>query len=211
MDAIRESRTRMLAYTAAGVLLVIAGVRYLDDGGEPPPPPVAVDDAAGEPGGQAGGGGAKVYVHVAGAVQDQGLLRLPEGARVGAAIHRAGGPTPGADLSGVNLAAEVQDGQQVLVPKRGTAPAPTASGATPTAPTSTAPASTTGAPAAPVSLAQATPEQIDAAVDGIGPVLAARIIEYRDENGNVESIDELAQVDGIGETRIVDLREALVP
>jgi competence protein ComEA len=209
MDAVRDNRTRLLAYGAAAVLAVIAGVRFLGDTGEPPPPPVAVDAAGGDmaDGGHRGGG---VYVHVAGAVRREGLFKLPEGARVGAAIRRAGGPAPGADLSGVNLAAEVQDGQQVLVPKRGATPAaaapPTSTGAT-----STTPSSTAGAPVAPVSLAQATPEQIDAAVDGIGPTLAARIIEYRDENGNVESIDELAQVDGIGETRIVDLREALVP
>ena len=206
MDAMRESRARVLAYVAAAVLAVIAGVRYLGDAGKPPPPPVAVESGAGDtPAGSGGGKG--LYVHVAGAVRREGLFRLSEGARVGAAIRRAGGPAPGADLSGVNLAAEVQDGQQVLVPKQGAVPAPAA----PTAATSTTPSSTTGAPAAPVSLAQATPEQIDAAVDGIGPTLAARIIGYRDENGNVESIDELAQVDGIGETRIVDLREALVP
>lgn len=207
MDGVREDRTRLLVYAAAAVLAVIAGVRYLGEQAEPPPPPVAVDAGADD---AAGSGGAKgLFVHVAGAVEDEGLFRLPEGARVGAAIKRAGGPAPGGDLSGVNLAAEVQDGQQVLVPKRGAVPSPTA--APPAGATSTTAGGTTGAPTAPVSLAQATPEQIDAAVDGIGPTLAAAIIEYRDENGSVESIDELAEVDGIGETRIVDLREALVP
>jgi competence protein ComEA len=207
MDGVRENRTRLLVYAAAAVLAVIAGVRYLGEQAEPPPPPVAVDAGADEAAGSGGGKG--LFVHVAGAVEDEGLFRLPEGARVGAAIKRAGGPAPGGDLSGVNLAAEVQDGQQVLVPKRGAVPSPTA--AAPAGATSTTAGGTTGAPTAPVSLAQATPEQIDAAVDGIGPTLAAAIIEYRDENGNVESIDELAEVDGIGETRIVDLREALVP
>ena len=207
MDGVRENRTRLLVYAAAAVLAVIAGVRYFGEQAEPPPPPVAVDAGADD---AAGSGGEKgLFVHVAGAVEDEGLFRLPEGARVGAAIKRAGGPAPGGDLSGVNLAAEVQDGQQVLVPKRGALPPATA--AAPAEATSTTAGGTTGAPAAPVSLAQATPEQIDAAVDGIGPTLAAAIIEYRDENGNVESIDELAEVDGIGETRIVDLREALVP
>jgi competence protein ComEA len=210
MDAARENRTRLLAYAAAAALAVIAGIRFIGDADEPPPPPVAVDAGGGSVA-EGGGRGGGLYVHVAGAVRREGLFKLPEGARVGAAIRRAGGPALGADLSGVNLAAEVQDGQQVLVPKRGAVPAASAAAPTSAETTSTAHGATAGTPAAPVSLAQATPEQIDAAVDGIGPTLAARIIEYRDENGNVESIDELVEVDGIGETRIVDLREALVP
>lgn len=201
-----RSSWQIAAYVAAAALVLFAAIRYLgDDPPSPPEPTLATDEAATDPGAQ--GRGERLHVHVAGAVRRPGLYRLAEGSRVGAAIHRAGGTAPAAALEGVNLAAEVQDGQQVLVPKRGAMPAP-ASAAAPTGTTST---TSTGAPAAPVSLAQATPEQLDAAVDGIGPVLAASIIEYRDEHGSVESIDELAEVDGIGETRIVDLREALVP
>jgi competence protein ComEA len=134
---------------------------------------------------------------------------MPAGARVGAAIDRAGGTRPGAELAGVNLAAELQDGQQVVVPERGAVPPPAAGAAA--APGASATVAGEGAAAAPVSLAQATPEQLDASVDGIGPVLAARIIEFRDERGSVSSIDELVEVDGIGEARIATLREALVP
>jgi competence protein ComEA len=153
-----------------------------------------------------------VYVHVAGAVRRQGLYRLRAGSRVGAAIERAGGTRSNADLSGVNLAGEVQDGQQVLVPKRGEAP-PGAASASPTSgsPSASPASGSSTAASAPISLAQATPEQLDAAVDGIGPTLAARIIEFRDEQGSLGSIEELSQVEGIGESRLATLREALVP
>lgn len=200
-----RSRGQLVAYAAAAILVAIAAVRYLGPGAEEPPDaPVTIDEAGA---GQAGEGGSspgeRLFVHVAGEVRDPGLYRLAAGARVGAVIERAGGVERRADLSAVNLAAELQDGQQVLVPARGAA-------ATPSLSTATAP--TTGEePSAPISLSQATPEELDAGVDGIGPILAARIVEFRDEQGGVAEIDELEGVDGIGEERLADLREALVP
>lgn len=200
----------MLAYAAAAMVMAVAGVRYLGGGGEEDRvAPVEIQDGGAEADGREPGAG-RLYVHVAGAVRKEGLYRLPSGTRVGAAIDRAGGTAPGAELAGVNLAAELQDGQQVVVPKRG-------AGAPPISPAAAGPAAADaasgagGAPAAPISLAQATPEQLDASVDGIGPVLATAIIEYRDANGSVSSIDELREVDGIGEERLATLREALVP
>jgi competence protein ComEA len=207
-----RSRGQVLAYVAAAVLIAVAGVRYLAGGDEPQPAPVSIDEgsaigdehAAGEKGG-------RLYVHVAGAVRRAGLYRLAAGTRVGAAIDRAGGPGPAADLSAVNLAAELQDGQQVVVPRQGEAPVAAATGAAAPTSSAAASASASGAPSAPVSLAQATPEQLDATVEGIGPVLATRIVEFRDERGNVGSIDELREVDGIGDARLEALREALIP
>lgn len=210
MDPIaRRSRAQIAAYVAVALLLLLAGWRYLDRRADEAPAPTVALDEGGEAavGGAGGRSGEHVFVHVAGAVEDPGLYRLPSGLRVGAAIHRAGGTTARADLAAVNLAGEVQDGQQVLVPERGAAPAPVATSSTGT----TSTPSSAGTPAAPISLAQATPEQLDAAVEGIGPTLAAAIIEFRDERGSVSSIDELAEVDGIGETRLGALREALVP
>lgn len=204
-----RSKGQLLAYAAAAILVLVAGIRYLDPGGggEPPAAPVAIDGGPGATPADGASGDRRLYVHVAGEVREPGLYRLSTGARVGAAIDRAGGAEPRADLSGVNLAAELQDGQQVLVPRRGeaaaVAPAPSAS------PTG-APA-TDSAPAAPISLAQATAAELDAGVDGIGPVLATRIVEFRDEQGGVATIDELEGVDGIGEERLADLRETLVP
>ena len=126
-------------------------------------------------------------------------MRLPPGSRVADGLARAGGPTRRADLTGVNLAAQLADGQQIVVPTAGSAAAgaPSASGA---------PA---GAVAG-VHLSTATVEQLDG-IDGIGPTLAQRIIEYRDAHGGFRSLAELAQVDGIGEKRLATLRDALQP
>jgi competence protein ComEA len=136
-----------------------------------------------------------VYVHVAGAVRRPGLIRVPAGARIAGALQRAGGPLRRAELSGVNLAAKVEDGQQVVVPSRA-APAGEVPGSPPAS--------------AKVSLAAATQAELEE-IDGIGPTLAGRIIEFRTEQGGVTSIEELAEVDGIGEKRLETLREALQP
>jgi len=142
---------------------------------------------------QGAGAGGALVVHVAGAVRAPGVYRLRAGARVGDAVRRAGGARRRADLSAVNLAAEVQDGRQVLVPVR--------------APGGGAPVA--GGPSAPgvaVDLNTATVEQLDE-LDGIGPSIAQQIVDYREANGGFGSVDELDQVPGIGETRLAALRE----
>jgi len=154
---------------------------------------------------RADGGGARIYVHVAGAVRRPGLVRLPEGARVAAAVDRAGGTLRQADLAGVNLAAKLEDGQQVIVPRRGATPGAAGS---PAAATDAAPPGTAGAPK--LSLGAVTVEQLDE-LDGIGPTLAQRIVEYRTEHGGFRSLGELREVEGIGEKRFASLREALQP
>jgi competence protein ComEA len=169
------------------------------EGGEGCAPNVGVSGAAG-----GGDASADLYVHVAGAVQRPGLIRVAAGARVATALERVGGPTRRADLTLVNLAAELQDGQQIVVPLAG-APAG-AGGGSPAS--GAAPGGVM--PAAKIHLSTATAEQLDE-IDGIGPTLAERIIEYRDAHGGFRSIDELSEVDGIGEKRLTTLRDALQP
>ncbi len=141
-----------------------------------------------------------LYVHVAGAVRRPGVVRVSSGSRVATAVARAGGPTHRADLTAVNLAAQVEDGQQVVVPARGAAG--TAVGGSALEP---------GAPGAPkLSLGSATADQLDE-LDGIGPTLSERILEYRTEHGGFGSLEELREVEGIGEKRFESLREALQP
>lgn len=206
-----------LAACAVGALLVLVAVgRLLDFGGGQAggEPRVALDGAgAGGPAsrGSPDGAGAKrpdAYVHVAGAVRRPGLYRVSEGARVAAAVAHAGGPSRRAELAGVNLAARVRDGQQVVVPVRGAGGAPAA------ADSGGAVADTTGGPGgsggAPLSLSQATPEQLDT-LDGIGPKLAARILEYRKANGGFASLEQLREVEGIGPKRFEALRSAVQP
>ena len=171
----------------------------LGDGG--PPPAVQV-------GGERAGGGAGrrrappepgAYVHVAGAVRRPGLYRLPAGARVAVAVRRAGGPARGAQLAAVNLAARLQDGQQVVVPGTGTAAGGTGGGA-----------AAAGGATAKVSLGSATAEQLEE-LEGIGPTLAEKIVDYRTKRGGFRSLDQLRQVDGIGEKRFEALKEGLTP
>jgi len=191
-----DDRTRFFPWIAAGLLLLAVGYRVLA-GRRPEPPPVSVEEpAVARP--QRSRSAARVYVHVAGAVRRPGLYRVREGARVAAALELAGGPRRRAELTGTNLAAQVQDGQQIVVPVRGSAPTAAAAPAAP------------GSPTGSLSLASATQPQLEE-LDGIGPTLAARIIEYRDAHGGFRSVEELGEVDGIGEVRLEALRQALQP
>jgi len=159
-------------------------------------------------------GGGRLTVHVAGAVRRPGVYELAEGARVQDAVERAGGALPRAELSALNLAAKVQDGRQVLVPRRrgrSGAAAGGGSGAggadTTTAGTGRAAVgSTDPAAAEPIDLNTATPEQLDT-LDGVGPVTVEKIVGYRTEHGGFGSIEELAQVPGIGPKRLAALRD----
>jgi competence protein ComEA len=150
-------------------LLALVGKRLAGTGASQPSRPAAAITpvAAAAP--------ARVVVHVVGAVRRPGLYRLREGARVADAVSRAGGATGRAELDGVNLAAPLVDGSQVVVPLRVAAVAGTASTAeTPTL-----------APAK-VSLAVATLEQLDT-LPGVGPVTAQKILDYRAEHGPFRS------------------------
>jgi competence protein ComEA len=198
-----ERRWQMVAWAAAAVVVVFLGARWVgrhgDDAGAPPPARVQAGPAADRPPGGASGG--VVYVHVAGAVRRPGLYRVRVGTRVAGAIDRAGGGLSRANLSAVNLAAPLEDGQQVVVPGPGT-PAPAGGAA----------AAGQGAAAggAKVSLGQASLQQLDG-LDGIGPTLARRIVEYRTRHGGFRSLDQLQEVDGIGPKRFAALKKALSP
>jgi competence protein ComEA len=138
---------------------------------------------------------AVLFVHVAGWVRHPGVYELPEGSRVIDAIELAGGPRPRADLSVLNLAAVLTDGQQVLVPK----PLPPTS-AVPPATSGTAPGTTL------VNVNTATAEELET-LPGIGEVLAQAIISYREENGPFATVDDLEEVSGIGPATLEEIRD----
>jgi len=137
-----------------------------------------------------------LVVDVAGKVHRPGLYRLPDGARVDDAIRAAGGALHGVDLSSLNLAARVADGQQILVGHPGAGGA----GGTPAGG-----AGDPSGPAAPVSLNAATLEQLET-LPGIGPVLAQNIIDWRTANGGFASVDQLTEVSGIGDVTFAELQ-----
>jgi competence protein ComEA len=142
---------------------------------------------------------APLVVDVEGEVARPGLQRVPPGSRAGVAVTAAGGLTRRGDATAVNLAAPLRDGQQIVVPRRGASAAAVPAAGGPPA-----------GPSAPISLSSATVAQLDT-LDGIGPTLAQRIVQYRDAHGGFRSVDELKQVEGIGEKRFAALRQALQP
>lgn len=199
------SRSQIAVYGAIAVALLLLGARairaegdsgeisssYLSDGGG-----YSSDGGDGFSVDRSGSGG-DVVVDVTGAVARPGVYRLPAGARVTDAVERAGGASGGALLEAINLAARLADGQQVVVPMRGPAGTALAVGA--------------GAgEEGPISLGTATVDQLDT-IDGIGPVTAQDIIEFRDEHGGLSSVDQLDQVSGIGPATMESLRARLQP
>ncbi len=195
------SRSQILVYGAVAVALLLLGARWIRSADEQGSPPgqVSFADASGGDGASSsvdGGSGRDVVVHVAGAVREPGVYRLPAGSRVTDAVERAGGATRLTGVEGINLAAVLADGQQVVVPGR-TAGAASATGAT---------TATDG----PISLGTATLEELDT-IEGIGPVTAQNILDFREENGGVSSVDDLDQISGIGPATMEALRGRLQP
>jgi len=140
-----------------------------------------------------------VVVDVAGKVRRPGVAALPAGSRVVDAIRKAGGARAGVDLSPLNLARVLVDGEQILV---GMAPAP---GVAATASSQPGAAAADGAL---VNLNTASLEQLDS-LPGVGPVTAQKILDWRTAHGAFTAIDELLEVDGIGEKTLADMAPRL--
>lgn len=142
--------------------------------------------------------GGQVVVHVVGQVKRPGLVRLGAGARVADAIERAGGATSAADLSSLNLARVLVDGEQVRVPRPGEVLPSVVAGGPPGPPGSADGGGAAGGSGALVNLNTADVATLDT-LPGVGPVLAQRIIDWRTEHGRFTSVEELGEVSGIGE------------
>ena len=152
-----------------------------------------------------------LVVSVVGLVHTPGLVTLAPGARIADALKAAGGSTDGADTSGLNMARQVDDGEQIVVgmaPVKGQ-PAVLGSSVSPGSaapdPSSSTPRPAKGAPTALINLNTATVEQLDT-LPGVGPVRAAAIVAWRNANGKFTSVDQLGEVDGIGPGRLEKLR-----
>nr|WP_184843614.1 helix-hairpin-helix domain-containing protein [Kribbella solani] len=142
----------------------------------------------------------QVVVHVAGKVRHPGLIRAPAGSRVADVLALAGGPLPAVDLTTLNLARPVTDGEQIIVGQPNQPPPPTPPTTAPGVPTPASTANTTV-----INLNTATLDQLDA-LPGVGPVLAQRILDYRTQNGPFTTIDQLQDIPGVGPKKFTTLK-----
>jgi competence protein ComEA len=137
-----------------------------------------------------------LVIDVAGEVVSPGVYELPAGSRVIDAIKAAGGARPKAALSDLNLARVIKDGEQIYVDPIYTAG------------TSSRTGSKSAVPRGPVNLNRATISQLDS-LDGIGPVIAKRIIAYRTINGPFTAVEDLLKVSGIGDAKFAQIKEKI--
>jgi competence protein ComEA len=199
--------SRLIATAAALVAVVVGGVWLLRD--SPPrledslpyarattQPATASTDVPGR-GAPSSSLPITIVVYVTGAVVAPGVYTLPGGTRVEAAVAIAGGSTTDADLGVLNLAAPLHDGQRVFVPRAGQA-----------VPAELPPATSPGVdtPSGPVNINTADTNELDA-LPGVGPATAAAIIARRQEKGPFQSVDDLADVRGIGPAKLAALRD----
>ncbi|MEU6989500.1 ComEA family DNA-binding protein [Streptomyces sp. NPDC046465] len=188
----------------------------------PSPGPSARAGEQGDPVGAAAGGGAatKIVVDVSGKVRHPGVCRLPAGSRVADALRAAGGVRPGTETDGLNRARFLVDGEQVVVGGPATAAGVGGGGAGAGAGSAGVAGGAGGAAVAggaggapatgPIGLNTATAEQLDE-LPGVGPVLAQHILDYRAEHGGFRSVEELREVNGIGDRRFADLQDLVRP
>jgi competence protein ComEA len=220
-------KERLAYLTLAGALLALAGyagAQYLRRPATvvfaPEQPPVAAKPAPESP--TSSVAPAQVVVHVAGCVKRAGVYRLSPDSRVEDAVAKAGGAKADADLDRLNLAAKLEDGTQVYVPRKGADtdivpdPEPNAAYATKpaTAPKTSAqargerpgpkPLPTPGS----ISLNTANLKELQK-LPGVGPATAERILEYRKEHGRFTAVEELLAVNGIGPKKLEKMRKYL--
>lgn len=209
VDPGRPGATALALVAAAAALVAAVGVWTQRPRAEPVPGPpaatmvidaaaTAVPDAESTAGTVEAGG--PLVVSVSGKVKRPGLVEVPAGARVADVLEAAGGALPGTDLAGLNLARRVSDGEQVAVAVPATSDPGTGPGAEPGG----APAGGV-LPAGKIDLNTATAGQLDA-LPGVGPVTAQRILDWRARNGRFARVEQLREVEGIGERRFSQLR-----
>jgi competence protein ComEA len=179
----------VVAVLVAGIAVVFALFQAFD---ERSAPPIVIEDAAAT---------LPVVVEMRGAIEAPGVYELAPGARLQDALAAAGGLTEEADLSTVNLARRLRDGELIVILAL---PVP---GSTPTLPPPDAgDAADVKESRVRININTATAEELEA-LPGVGEVIATRIVAYREQNGPFRSVDDLIHVEGIADRAIDDMRE----
>jgi competence protein ComEA len=203
----RATPGALVAGAVAVVTLLLAGVlllhRHPSGGGSftaasTYPVAQSTTDPVGTQAGSVTGDATSIVVDVGGRVRRPGLVTLPAGARVADAITAAGGPLRRHELDRIDLAARVTDGQLLLV------------GVAASAPDGTITDPSGGQPSAPVSLSDATLEQLET-LPGVGPVIAQKIIDWRTAHGGFTTVEQLQQVPGIGPAHFAEISPLVTP
>ena len=193
-DSARASRSELGLIALLGIAVVGACVVVVLRTSDPPAPHVQREAAAVQPSPLPEP--KTMMVHVAGRVRNPGVYELAEGSRVTDAISAAGGPLEGADGNALNLAAVVSDGQKITLTKPGEAPPPDDAGA----------GSSGAAPGGKVNLNTANQAQLEE-LPSVGPVLAQRIIAYRQTKGRFTSPRQLMEVSGVGPKKFESMKD----
>lgn len=167
-------------FTAAVIAVAAIAMALVAWPSQPDPPPLEVVGRVTQ---------RTVTVHVSGAVTRPGLVTLDADARVADAIVAAGGATPDAELSALNLAATVGDGARLIVPS--------------------VMVGEVGEVGGMVRVNSASASDLEQ-LSGVGPVLAQRIVDHRDSNGPFEVVEDLLAVPGIGEAKLAAIRDSIL-
>lgn len=188
---------------AAAVLIMVlvfsGGIKYAQYRDQPPQEPMVLEDSLPVADSQPE---EVIQVYVIGAVANPGVYKLPPDARILEAVEMARA-LPEADLEKINLAQKMEDGEAVLVPRQGEETAPTALGTTMTGLVGVWAAASTGK----VNINNASVQELDDRLPGIGPALAQRIIDYRTLHGRFSRVEELKEVSGIGDKKYAELQD----
>ncbi|MGH8880133.1 MAG: helix-hairpin-helix domain-containing protein [Stackebrandtia sp.] len=214
-----SGRTRGVLAAVLLAVAVVAGALAWFSWPSPEQVPGAVSVAQTQDGGGVAAG--RVKVSVVGDVSEPGVVEVPAGSRVDDVIEAAGGMAPESASAGyLNLARKVKDGELIVVEaegdaKPGASENPDDSGEPGSAddpddatddPSGTDDAGEPGAPSGPININEATEAELET-LPGIGPVTAASIVEYREQNGGFDSVEQLAEVDGIGPATLKNLSD----
>ena len=182
------------ALAVLGILLVVgAGLAYLR--ARPAPALAPPSGAAASPVASASSAANTIVVDVVGAVHKPGVYDFPQGARVMDAVRAAGGLLPDAEAQAINLARPLVDGEQIVVPKKGEGPVGAAG-------------ASAQQPGGKLNINSATEADFDG-LPGIGPVLAQKIVAYRDQHGPFHTIQDLMKVSGVGPKKFDSLQDLI--